>query len=242
MAEDDTRPTAALIAEVLAREIRTGMIPLGEPLPAERELGERFGVSRPTVREALLSLQIRGFVTAGGGKRPRAARPSLMMILQETGLHLRDALGDTETGAYLEQMRQFIEAGAVREAARHAGSAQIGQLKAALDANHAAIGTAQFTATDIAFHQALVAILGNPVIDTLHRLFLSEALALRPARDDRLAADQASFAEHQAVFHALLAGNVADATDRLDAHLSRSYRSRLAQAASLPDTPAGDLS
>ena len=228
---DDTRPSAQAIADALAGDIRKGLIAEGDPIPTERALCERFAVSRPTVREALLSLQMRGFVVAGSGKRPRAALPSLMMILQDTGLHLRDALGDTRTGAYLEQMRQFIEAGAVREAARHASAAQIGALKAALEANHAAIGTADFTATDIAFHQAMVAILANPVIDTLHGLFISEALALRPHAEDRLAADQASYAEHLGVFRAILTGDAAGATTLIDAHLSRSYRQRMALSA-----------
>ena len=227
--DEDSRISAQGIAALLADEIRKGVIPAGTALPTERSLCERFSVSRPTVREALLALQIRGFATGGSGKRPRAALPSLGMILQETGQHLRDALGDTRTGAYLEQMRQFVEAGAVREAARHASAAQIGQLKAALEANHAAIGTPAFTRTDIGFHQALVSVLANPVIDTLHGLFLAEALALRPDAPDRTAADHASYAEHLGVFHAILAGDATRATELIDAHLSRSYRERMAQ-------------
>lgn len=228
---DDKSLSAQAIADALAGDIRSGQIAAGDAMPTERTLCERFGVSRPTVREALISLQMRGFVQGGSGKRPRAALPSLPVILQDTGLHLRAALGDTRTGAYLEQMRQFIEAGAVREAARHASAAQIGQLKAALEANHAAIGTSDFTPTDIAFHQALVAILANPVIDTLHGLFISEALALRPDAPDRLAADQASYAEHLGVFQAILTGDAATATALIDAHLSRSYRQRMALSA-----------
>jgi GntR family transcriptional repressor for pyruvate dehydrogenase complex len=59
------------IAEALIGEIRAGRIALGATLPPERELCERFDASRPTVREALALMQMRGFLDAGGGRRPR---------------------------------------------------------------------------------------------------------------------------------------------------------------------------
>ncbi|WP_323764023.1 FadR/GntR family transcriptional regulator [Marinovum sp.] len=229
---DTTRHTASSIAEALAEDIRTGRIVADTPLPTERELCERFGASRPTVREALMSLQIRGFVSAGNGKRPRASKPSVMAILRGAGEHLRHILGDTETGAYLEQMRQFIEAGAAREAANRATGVQAAKLKVALERNRAAIGTPDFGPTDIAFHQALVDVLGNPVVLSLHEMFVSEVLKLRALSPDhgtdRTAEDARTFEEHRAVYQAILDGDAARATDLLDQHLARSYRKRLA--------------
>ncbi|UTC75017.1 FadR family transcriptional regulator [Treponema sp. OMZ 792] len=55
------------IASVIQDEILTGIFSAGEYLPPERELAERFGVSRPVVHEALLSLQTKGLITI----RPR---------------------------------------------------------------------------------------------------------------------------------------------------------------------------
>lgn len=46
---------ARRIADLVRRDLT-----LGDRLPAERELARRFGVSRPTVREAILSLQMAG--------------------------------------------------------------------------------------------------------------------------------------------------------------------------------------
>lgn len=229
---DPTRLAASAIADVLAEDIRAGRIAPDTPLPTERVLCERFGSSRPTVREALMNLQVRGFVSAGNGRRPRAVTPSVMAILRGAGDHLRDILGDTETGAYLEQMRQFIEAGAAREAAARATGVQVAKLKAALERNKASIGTAEFGPTDIAFHQALVDVLGNPVILSLHEIFVSEVLKLRAMAaghaTDRRAEDTRTFEEHHAVYHAILEGDAARATDLLDQHLARSYRKRLA--------------
>jgi GntR family transcriptional regulator, hexuronate regulon transcriptional repressor len=55
------------VANAIVAEIRSGKYPRGERLPPERELAEEFGVSRPTVREAMISLEIRGIVEARRG-------------------------------------------------------------------------------------------------------------------------------------------------------------------------------
>ncbi len=112
----EPKRAADAIADALIGQIRDGSITLNEALPTERELCEHFSASRPTVREALTQMQMRGYVETGGGKRPRAAKPSIQAILMTTGSHLREILGDAESAAHLEQMRQFIEAGAAREA------------------------------------------------------------------------------------------------------------------------------
>ncbi|QDY70438.1 FCD domain-containing protein [Qingshengfaniella alkalisoli] len=216
-----------VIAEALISEIREGEIPVGGALPTERQLCERFDTSRPTIREALALMQMRGFLDSGGGRRPKAARPSLQTILHSAADHIRDLLGGTESGAHLEQMRQFIETGAAREAAMRGDRAQIARLQEALIRNEAAIGTSQFAATDIAFHRVLVSIVGNPVMLTLHDMFVSELLAQRPAVDDPARHDAMAFDEHTAIYDAVLNGDVMMATDVMDRHLARSYRARL---------------
>jgi DNA-binding FadR family transcriptional regulator len=222
------RRTAEAIAETLIDEIRRGVLALDAPLPTERDLCDRFTASRPTVREALALMQMRGYLEGGSGKRPRAARPSLVDVLSAVGDDIRDILGDAESTAHLEQMRHFIETGAAREAALRADHVQILRLRAALDANFAAIGTAAFGATDIAFHRALVSVIGNPVILTLHDMFVSAMLARRAPVADPLGHNRMVYDEHRAIFQAVLDRDVATATEVMDRHMARSYRARLA--------------
>ncbi|MBA4489826.1 FCD domain-containing protein [Paracoccus sp. S1E-3] len=219
-----------VIAEALIGEIRSGAISRGQPLPPERELCERFDASRPTVREALALMQMRGFLDAGGGRRPRAAQPSLESILHSTAGHIRDLLGNAESGAHLEQMRQFIETGAAREAAIRGDRIQVARLRDALDRNQAAIGTPRFAETDIAFHRVLVSIVGNPVMLALHDMFVSELLAQRPPVEDPRRHDEIAHDEHRAIYDAVLSGDVMAATEVMDRHLARSYRARLLTA------------
>src|SRR4051794_41801713 len=70
---------STLIVDQIRLLIRDGQLKAGDRLPSERELGERFGVSRVTVREALRGLEANGLVTIRVGARGggfRTAPPS----------------------------------------------------------------------------------------------------------------------------------------------------------------------
>jgi DNA-binding FadR family transcriptional regulator len=125
-------------------------------------------------------------------------------------------------------MRQFIETGAARVAAARADGVHLSKMQAALAENGAAIGTARFAETDIAFHRALVAVVGNPVILTLHDMFVSTMIAHRPPTDDAERYDRIAHDEHREIYDAVIAGDVLRATDVMDSHLARSWRARLA--------------
>ncbi|MFH8618573.1 GntR family transcriptional regulator [Streptomyces sp. NPDC017979] len=67
MAADEIDPRAPeppyrQIAAALAEEINRGVLPPGRPVPSEKELVERFGVARNTVRSALAVLREDGLV------------------------------------------------------------------------------------------------------------------------------------------------------------------------------------
>lgn len=50
------------LARKLIAELATGRHPVGSRLPAERELAQQYAVSRPTVREAVIALEVQGLV------------------------------------------------------------------------------------------------------------------------------------------------------------------------------------
>jgi GntR family transcriptional regulator len=62
-------PAHAQIEERLAEAIDRGDLRPGDRLPAERELADRFGVSRMTLRQALQTLERRGLVRRAVGRR-----------------------------------------------------------------------------------------------------------------------------------------------------------------------------
>ncbi|WP_294225507.1 FadR/GntR family transcriptional regulator [uncultured Shimia sp.] len=247
---DSPKRVADLIAETIIAQIKDGSLAVGDAVPTERELCNQFSTSRPTVREALSNLHLRGFVSTGTGKRPRVTTPSLEDVFTLAGDHIREILGNAESAAHLEQMRQFIEAGAVRVAAENASNIQVAKMQAALEDNRQAVGTKDFPESDIAFHRSIVAVVGNPIILKLHDMFVSKMLAHRPNSLSLRQQDPSSlrqqdasvYEEHRAIYEAVLCGDVVSATKQMDSHLERSYRSRLAAPKSLVDEtkPVGD--
>src|SRR5882724_2493556 len=96
-----TRTTAAdQIIEQLRTQILTGALTLGSKLPTERELGLEFGVSSPTVREALRALNSMGLIEARQGSgayvAPNLSRivsSAMGMLMQLENVGLDDLLG-----------------------------------------------------------------------------------------------------------------------------------------------------
>jgi GntR family transcriptional repressor for pyruvate dehydrogenase complex len=96
-----TRETAAdQIIEQLRTQILTGALPVGAKLPTERELGLDFGVSSPTVREALRALSSMGLIEARQGSgayvAPNLGRimaSAMGMLMQLENVGLEDLIG-----------------------------------------------------------------------------------------------------------------------------------------------------
>lgn len=94
------------IIESLRQDIVTGRIADGERLPSEKELSEQFGVSQPTVREAVRALETMGLIEVlhgtgtfvrGQGDYALAAALQTLLQLQQVGimdvLAIRQVLG-----------------------------------------------------------------------------------------------------------------------------------------------------
>jgi GntR family transcriptional regulator len=78
-------PRYAQLADALRADIRSGALPPGATMPTEAQLGQRFGVSRFTVREALLRLQTEGLIhrRRGSGTVIASATPVLRQSLPD---------------------------------------------------------------------------------------------------------------------------------------------------------------
>ena len=94
--------TAEVVADVLRRQIVRGQLAEGDLLPAEPALMRRFGVSRPSLREALRILESEELVAVRRGARGgvRVCRPSLAvaathlgLLMQVEGVTLADVFG-----------------------------------------------------------------------------------------------------------------------------------------------------
>jgi GntR family hexuronate regulon transcriptional repressor len=103
----DSRKLYQQVASAIMASILSGKYAPGERLPSERDLATAFGVSRPTIREAMISLEIRGLAEVRHG--------SGIYVSDQPGA---DEGGDLDIGAFeLTEARRLFEGEAAALAA-----------------------------------------------------------------------------------------------------------------------------
>lgn len=113
------------VAQQLQQLINSGEFEVGKRLPAERDLAGQFGVSRPTIREAMIALEIAGLVEVRSGSG-----------VYVTGQKAQPGkLGDdAEPGPFeILEARRMIESEACALAAERISDAQLDELEVLLD-------------------------------------------------------------------------------------------------------------
>lgn len=208
------------IAELIEGSISAGEFEVGSKLPSEKDLAERFGVGRPSVREALFLLQQQGFVQITSGARAEVTAPNAQFLTNQlAGLVKRIASRGGGQG-HLEKARLLFEAGVAWQAAQCATDEDIKRLKLALDNNAAAIGdTAEFIRTDVAFHYELTVITRNPVFSAIHDILVQWLIDQRTTTIHMPDADRLSIRDHTAVYEAVAQHDPMRAFHEMTSHL-----------------------
>ncbi|MFH9739560.1 FadR/GntR family transcriptional regulator [Streptomyces roseolus] len=145
--------------EQLLQVVRLGLVPDGGRLPAERELAERMGISRVTLREVLKVLQEQGLVESRRGRYggtfvlPRPQGPD------EAGLRRRIAAVDMEDALRFREVLEVGAAGLCAGQGLDAAGAE--RLRAALAATRDA-PPADYRRQDTLLHLTLAELSGSP--------------------------------------------------------------------------------
>lgn len=197
-------------AEQILEAIRRGTFRVGDKLPAERELAERMGISRPLVREALSALQIVGILESrpGDGTYVRravsAAEANPALCLLEESESLQDAF----------EARRLLEEGIVTLACRKAEADDLQRLQEALTEMAQAAARKDFEALNRAnrrFHLALAQATHNgllvralePLLEVMHQQLPLKVRESFYRDEDRRFAK--TFAVHRELVEALVA-------------------------------------
>ena len=122
----DTRRLYRQIADQIAALIERGEYKPGARLPPERDLAKQLGVSRPSVREALIALEVEGYVEVRIGSGVYVVGPP------RTG-GTQGPLPEDSGPFELIKARWLIEAECAALAAKAATRAQIRAMEEALD-------------------------------------------------------------------------------------------------------------
>jgi DNA-binding FadR family transcriptional regulator len=208
------------IADQLRQLIDDGEYPVGGRLPTERELAETLGVSRPTVREALIALEVEGRlrIKVGSGiyvieQQPATAPP----------------VPDPIAGPFeLLSARAFVESAVAEEAARVAEREDIVRLDTLLQEVEAALPSWDaWLARDRQFHIGVAATLGNAVlvrcVGDLFDQRINPYFERLARHIENPSTHRAAHEEHRAVRDAIAAHDPQRARAAMRAHLERSH-------------------
>ena len=210
------------VAEQIRALIESGELPAGERLPAERELAERFGVSRPTVREALIVLEVEGRVQIRMGSGVYISRhfPSAAPVLPDD---------DSDGPFEILQARCIIESAIAEEAARCATSAGIGKLDEMLRQMEQSLDVpARALACDRGFHTAITDIIGNAALNRFTGIIydsrMSPYFEKLASHFESAGSWAKALGEHQAIRDAIAAKDPTAAREAMRSHLTLSQK------------------
>ena len=226
------------IAEQLRALMEAGEFAIGQRLPAERDLAAQLGVSRPSVREALIALEVEGWVEVRGG--------SGVYVLRDTAPPMADSKEAYDEWGPLQLImaRGLIEGEAAAMAAQHANKEQIARMSDALAQMKQALkNNKDPLAGDELFHRAIAQACGNDVLrDTVSRYWQARRspLYLRLADYfERPASWRAVLIEHNAVFKAIKNRDSGAAREAMQSHMTKALtRFSASWKQANPPTPA----
>jgi len=200
--------------------IRTGSLRAGDRLPAERELIEIFGISRPSLREALRALSTLGVVRSqhGGGAYVSDLDARTLLAPLDFYISLTKA-----NFAEAFDSRRVIEIEIVRRASAKADRADVDDLLDIIEAQETVqddpVG---FRILDTRFHEKISAIAGNAVLQRiaygLYNLGLDFQNFDRRARNDPGLISQ-STADHSEIAAAIIAHDPDRAAQAMSQHI-----------------------
>jgi DNA-binding FadR family transcriptional regulator len=205
------------VAEQLRQLFDSGEFTVGDRLPPERELAERMGISRPTIREALIALEVEGRVRIRVGSGIYVTEPSRL-----------PANPTTDEGPFeLLRAREFVEGAVAEEAARLATAADIAamddilfQMEGKAHPNHATL------TLDRAFHTTVASTLGNAVLVRVIGDLFDQRMNPYFERLSSYFEDpttwNAALEEHRLVRDAIAAGDPKRAKQAMQEHLHKS--------------------
>jgi DNA-binding FadR family transcriptional regulator len=210
------------IADQLRQLIDDGEYRVGSRLPTERELAEQLGVSRPTVREALIALEVEGRLRIRVGS-------GIYVIDQPPTALVATANPPIEGSFEILRARAFVESAVAEEAARLAKPADVARLDRVLaQGKRCQRSRDAYLVFDRGFHTAIAETLDNAVLVR----FVGELFDLRInpyfERLARHTEDQSfrtlAHQEHVAIRNAIAASDPAGARAAMHHHLERSHQ------------------
>lgn len=236
------RSISLRIAEQVAARIVTGEFPVGTKLPAETELARQFGVSRPSVREALGALQFVGYIDSVRGSGSH-------VISLERAVHTGPIPAEVSPRQILRlfEARLLIEPQVAALAAREPDIERLEQAEELIEGMNLVVSEGTIHGeTDLRVHRALSHVCQNSFMraSALSLLDIAASPHLRTAREqawnNRLLPPIWG-AQHRAIAEAIRGRDALTAADATWDHLASSTLNALNLVAQDPSVHPVDI-
>ncbi|MBK7260873.1 MAG: FadR family transcriptional regulator [Rubrivivax sp.] len=221
-----TAPDTSGVLSRMLPFIRDRGYEAGDRMPSERELAERFGVSRGILREALSALEAMRVIE----RRPQSGiflrdverEASVDMLVLQSDLGMPVSAADVKD---LNEFRSMLEMQSTALACSRRTDADLARIDAVLERSRARLASGQsLSEQDAEFHMALCAASGNKLIQRAANSFWLASRARRERYFSVPANAKRSLAQHTALRHAVAAGDVDRALGVLGKHLGNVER------------------
>jgi DNA-binding FadR family transcriptional regulator len=217
------------IADQIRTLIRSGEFPAGARLPPERDLAKQLGVSRPSVREALIALEVEGLVEVRIGSGIYVQAPGSTVGAKGGGRTTPDDGGATAGPFELLRARYVVEGETAALAAKSAKKGQVQAIEETLATmEHELDEDKQPLEGDRMFHMRIAEATGNgalvAVVDMLWQDRTGPLYKQLEHHYDSPALWQSAMAEHRAVLKAIAAKDAAGARAAMQRHLNQAYK------------------
>ncbi len=212
----DTQKLYQQIARTITAAIADGRYAPGDKLPSERELADDFGVSRPTIRDAMIALEFQGLVEArqGSGVYVTAAAPVT-----------EDATEMEVSALAVAEARRLFEGEACALSASCITDDQLALLDRLVTDMAADVGADEIERLEQEFHLAIARASGNAAIaagvEDLWTMRRQSSLCAATLRRARLATGGDFVGEHRKMIAALRDHDPKAARQAIHGHLAR---------------------
>ncbi|MBK4735148.1 FadR/GntR family transcriptional regulator [Noviherbaspirillum pedocola] len=212
--------------------IQRGEFPIGSRLPAERDLAVQLGVSRPSLREALIALEVEGYIEVRMGSGIYVCEPPAP---QEAGFDMSGEEGPLE----LIRARALVEGEIAALAAKVGRKRHFDAVEKAIDAMEAdaAAGVKPLDA-DRLFHIRIAEATGNSVlVGVVRRLFDARTGPLFDQLHSHFETPRVwaqAVAEHRVVLEALRSKDPEAARAAMRRHMDIGYKRLTSSLMSAP--------
>src|ERR1700757_3675335 len=208
------------IVQQIEESILEGALKPGDQLPAERDLAQRFGVSRTAVREAVKALREKGLVEAYSGRGTFITDGTTQAVRQSLDLMVK--IGQPEGSTHLAEVRAILEPEIAALAAARIQDAELTTMREAVAVmDRAGKDPEAYIEADLDFHLALAEGADNPLILSL----LDSIVGL--LREQRLrifhvpGGPERSHVHHKKILEAVEHHDAEKAREAMRAHLSQ---------------------